>query len=140
MRSINNEEAKKIEFKVLVEFAKYCDENNLRYHLAYGTLLGAVRHKGFIPWDNDIDVTMPRPDYEKFRKLVCEKEVASNISCLDYKYCDTFPFIKLVDNRTICKEHFLVTESNMGLYIDVFPMDGFPKDIKKQKGIIFRKN
>ena len=56
-----------------VEFKRVCEENNLRYYLFYGTFLGAVRHKGFIPWDDDLDFAMPRPDYEKFLKIAKEK-------------------------------------------------------------------
>ena len=61
-------EVKQIQIQILKEFANYCDQNNLVYFLGYGTLLGAVRHKGFIPWDDDIDVVMPRSDYNKFMK------------------------------------------------------------------------
>ena len=68
-RSISIEEIKKIETDILDEVVAFCNQNGLRYFLAYGTLLGAVRHKGFIPWDDDIDIHMPRPDYERFLKL-----------------------------------------------------------------------
>ena len=54
---------------VYEEFARVCDENNLRYYLAEGSAIGALRHKGFIPWDDDLDVIMPRPDYERFRQI-----------------------------------------------------------------------
>lgn len=66
MREINIDELKKIEYDMLVDFAKFCDKNNLIYFLSSGTLLGAVRHHDFIPWDDDIDVMLPRKDYEKF--------------------------------------------------------------------------
>ena len=66
MRELNINEIKKIQLEILKNVAEYCDDNNIRYFLAYGTLLGAIRHKGYIPWDDDIDIVMPRPDYEKF--------------------------------------------------------------------------
>ena len=132
-KSISDDEARKLELNLLIEFAEYCEKKNLRYALAYGTLIGAIRHKGFIPWDNDIDVVMPRPDYEKFIKEEEKEKISSYMECLDYHETRTFPFAKLIDKRTCLKEHFLVTEDNMGVYIDIFPLDGFPDSEKEQR-------
>ena len=74
MKLLSIEEVKKVELNLLLDFDKYCKQNNLRYYLCYGTLIGAVRHKGFIPWDDDIDVIMPREDYEKLMALHGEGE------------------------------------------------------------------
>lgn len=137
-RKIDFEEARKLELNLLIKFADFCEKENLRYYLAYGTLIGAVRHKGFIPWDNDIDVVMPRPDYIRFSERVSECPIEDYIGILDYQRVRTFPFLKVSDNRTRLKEHFLVTEETSGIYIDIFPLDGFPAS-KEEQAKLFKK-
>ena len=66
---VNLSELKSIELDIMKKIHKFCEEYNINYTLSYGTLLGAVRHDGFIPWDDDIDIFMPQPDYEKFCRI-----------------------------------------------------------------------
>ena len=129
MRKIGTEELKRIQIEILDDVAAFCQHHNLRYYLAYGTLLGAIRHKGYIPWDDDIDIHMPRPDYEKFLKLYnCENSTNCVVSHeLDKKY--RVAFAKVYRKGTLVKEcHF--KQDVFGVYIDIFPLDGY-KDEKQ---------
>ena len=101
-----------------------CVENNITYYIIGGTALGARRHRGFIPWDDDVDIGMPRPDYEKFAQLKQEK-FPDFLELRWYKNTDysPFQFIKLVDNRTTLIED-QYRDYVEGLYIDIFPLDG----------------
>lgn len=125
-------EVQEILVEMLQNFADYCDKHELRYYLVGGTLLGAVRHQGFIPWDDDIDVGMPRPDYERFLKLVKEEPITADyqiISCKDGSL--PLPFAELVHERTrverpstkYMKKELVVQK----LFLDIFPQDGWPE-------------
>ena len=110
---------KKICLDILVEFDAFCRKNNLKYSLAYGTAIGAVRHSGYIPWDDDIDVMMPRSDYEKLLSIFSNdgNYKLFNDSMPDYYY----QYAKIVDVNYPIKE-FNRKEKLMGLWIDIFPV------------------
>lgn len=132
MRELSLREMQLAEFGIMVEFDKFCKENNLIYSLAGGTLLGAVRHKGFIPWDDDIDVCMPRPDYERLFRLVSERGgyVADKLKLASDRGPNaTLPFLKVLDERIIIETD--IGEAFGNLWIDVFPVDGYPENDKK---------
>lgn len=133
MREIQFEEMKKIELNILIYFTEVCEENNLRYYLGGGTLLGAVRHKGFIPWDDDIDVMMPRPDFQKLLSLSINNENYNIIKPGTAGYY--YNFAKLVDTRTILEEKGIKVIDGLGVYIDIFPLDGMPEtpDARKKR-------
>lgn len=123
MIKIYADELKKIELKLLCEFHKICNGIGINYSLAYGTLLGAARHKGFIPWDDDIDVCMFRNDYEKFIDY-CKSNETSFI-LIDYRTCDwyNYPMAKLCAKGTVIEEEGTYNDGKLGVYIDIFPID-----------------
>ena len=129
MRQLEEQEIKKRLVNLLVDFASYCDEHDLHYHLTGGTLLGAARHQGFIPWDDDIDVSMPRPDYDRFIQLKKEDK-ATNILCIENENAD-YPFLKIVDQQTVVKQDNLALNKALGLWIDVFPHDGWAQNERR---------
>jgi lipopolysaccharide cholinephosphotransferase len=130
MKAIGFREAQLLELDILLDFARYCEKHNLTYFIAYGTLLGAVRHGGFIPWDDDIDVWMPRQDYNKLIDSFNENKETAHyrlISPLDP--ISRHSFVKIIDTRTVKTEtNFDYAPGALGLDIDVFPLDGQPDD------------
>lgn len=130
---------------VLIEILDYavsvCEEHNLQYCLVYGTALGAYRHKGFIPWDDDVDIAMPRDDYEKFLEII-EAEHTSKYSIQTEKTEENYflTFAKIRKNGTVFIESILEKPyANNGVYIDVFPLD-FVENSKKTSYKIKRKS
>lgn len=123
-----------IEFDILLCFDKFCKENNIEYFLCTGTLLGAIRHHGFIPWDDDIDVCMMRDQYNKFISLWKDKN-RYKLKCPELNN-SIVPYAKIVDTETVTISEFYNDEDNNNLWIDIFPMDGFPNDINASDNLV----
>ena len=129
MKKLSLNEIKKVELDILKQFDDFCSKHNLRYYLAGGTLLGAIRHKGFIPWDDDVDVCMPRPDYEKFLKVFPHENLNENLQLLDVKFQNfDAPFCNIIAKNTTVINKFVHNQTNKKLWLDIFPVDGLPQD------------
>ena len=139
MRKITDiKELRSILLSLASEVKKICEENNLRYYLSGGTLLGAVRHKGFIPWDDDIDMHMPRPDYEKFIEIYYKAGGQNVLHAQELNPDYQYSFIKIAAKDTILYEKGAHCGVEMGVYIDIFPIDGLGDKIEDAHKI-FRK-
>lgn len=124
-----------LEFDILKQFILICDQYNLNYSLAYGTLIGAVRHKGFIPWDDDIDVAMPRNDYDRLCKIMKSQPIEGYF----FQNFVTEPQCGLIFSK-IRKDHTVLSEiyshhinMHQGVWIDIFPYDNISDNKFKRK-------
>lgn len=129
-----------IELDIYMKFVEVCKKHNLKFWGDGGTLLGAVRHNGFIPWDDDIDVIMPREDYNKFMNL--PQEEFGEPYFLQTPYTDSnyaFSFIRLRNGNTTCTPKiFAKSGCNSGIYIDIFPLDNLvPSNVESDRNKIY---
>lgn len=125
MKELSLNEIKQIEFRLLKEIHTICMQEKLRYSLCGGTLLGAVRHGGFIPWDDDVDIFMPRPDYEKLIQYCQTHEVPFRLVCSKTDKHYGYLFAKVADRETfITDTNCNLSGIDMGVYVDIFPIDG----------------
>ncbi len=133
---ISEENLKKlheVEVEILDEIVRICDKYNLDYYLVGGTLIGAIRHKGFIPWDDDLDISMPRADYEKFLEAA-PLELDEKYYLENRKYNEKFhlPFTKIKKNNTEFRETFTSSlDNHKGIFVDIFPLDNVKKPYSK---------
>ena len=127
MEAMTLKQVQEFSLQILKDIHNFCVDDDIKYSLAYGTLLGAIRHQGFIPWDDDIDIMLPRSDFEKFcREYHSEKFIIvspeSNDGYIPYaRVCD------MKKTRVISKGPWCKMET--GIWVDVFPIDGLPSSI-----------
>ena len=131
-RQLNEEEIKEIELGVMDYIHNLCEKENINYSLAYGTLLGAVRHKGYIPWDDDVDISLKRDEYDKLYQAVLRDndpiyKVASWENDARYPY----PFYRVYDARTVYENNYIENDIDLGICVDVFPFDYYT-DVNKE--------
>ncbi len=126
MRRVSEKELKEIELTILKIVADFCESNGIRYYLCGGTLLGAIRHKGFIPWDDDIDIIMPRPDYVRFHELFNKSNERYKVNSILNNPQWITTFAEVEDTKTV-KEYIDFNAGYVGgISIDIFPTDGSP--------------
>lgn len=130
-KQLNLEQIKQEELSILSFIDSLCRKHDIRYCLAYGTLLGAVRHQGFIPWDDDIDICMPRPDYERFLQIwdkeINNKKTSFKLFSPQTNEAYYYEYAKIISSNTICKINQPLEEiKGTGVWIDIFPLDGVP--------------
>ena len=145
--NLNNSKLRKlqlIEIDILKEVVKICNEENITYYISGGTFLGAVRHKGFIPWDDDIDIAMPRKDYEKFREIA-NKKLPEGYIYRNFKDDEEIKtcFSRVENGKVKVRDTSALKEDIRNAWIDIFPLDGMPKSkikffIRKYKLLYLR--
>lgn len=127
MKELSRREAQEIEIELLQEFATVCEQHGLKYYLAYGTLIGAARHGGFIPWDDDLDVMMPREDFELLLSHFSEWRARSSSKLIHCRLGQSrFPYGRIIDTRTLVVEKYCQPGEELGAWIDIFPLDNMP--------------
>jgi len=129
-------EQREVMLEILEHIDQFCKANDITYFLGFGTLLGAVRHKGFIPWDDDVDVIMDRKNYDKFVSLHQQGD-ESRYKVFTYKEGCPIAFAKICDEKTL-KEEKTSTKCVKGIDVDVFPFDHAPDD-DAERNKIFKK-
>lgn len=127
-------------FEVYKKLAQLCREQGWQCFMTYGSMLGAIRHKGIIPWDDDIDLMMPRPDYEKLRTYFMENEQAlAPLKLFDHQTVPEYPHMiaRISDQR-----YHLVFENEkdygIGLFVDIYPLDGVGNDYEKALQLVHK--
>lgn len=134
---IDNSKYKEIAMDILIDFDRICRENGIKYSLAYGTLIGAVRHKGYIPWDDDIDVIMLRDEFEKFIAVKDTLMDDHTFIALQTNKLYSASLAKIYNNKTVLKEIKHRDLCDIGVYIDVFVFDYVPTVVIKRRFLYY---
>ena len=131
-RQLNEEEIKDIELGVMDYIHNLCQKENINYSLAYGTLLGAVRHKGYIPWDDDVDISLKRDEYDKlYQAVLRDNDPIYKVVSWENDSRYPYPFYRVYDARTVYENNYIENDIDLGICVDVFPFDYYA-DVNKE--------
>ncbi|WP_195270242.1 LicD family protein [Eubacterium sp. 1001713B170207_170306_E7] len=143
---MNQLSLKQIQYKsleILKKVDNICTKNNLTYFLAYGTLIGAVRHKGFIPWDDDIDIMMPRKDYNLLLQYFYDNQKSIYpLKVLNVETTKNYPYMiaRIIDDRFTVIENRVKVNYGLGLFIDIYPLDALGENTLEIKYTLRKTN
>ena len=140
---LNTREIQLEEKKILDQVVEFLDKNDLKYSLCAGTLLGAIRHKGFIPWDDDIDIMMSRPEYNKLQELIKNNSniLGDNLYFHSVELHNlNMPFTKVYNHNVEINDWRYNDIYEKYLWIDIFPIDGFPDNVGECKKWFEKRN
>lgn len=142
MKKMTQKECKKTMLEILAYIDKICRDNNIKYSLFCGSLIGAIRHKGIIPWDDDIDIILVKEEYDKLIQILEKENSHYKLLTHDNNKSYYAPFTKLIDTRTIIKQDNMYDIDNYGIFVDIFCYNNFPDKGGKltYKKIVFYKN
>lgn len=133
MKEMTLDDFQRVSTDILKAVDAFCCENQINYSVGYGTLIGTIRHQGFIPWDDDIDLVMPRPDYEKFVSTFNEYSDIFKVAAPELDQSYYAPYANVYDTRTLLIEPRNRHGFEMGVKIDIFPIDGVTNEIDAYK-------
>ena len=131
-RKLDETEIKELELGVMDYIHRLCQKENINYSLAYGTLLGAVRHKGYIPWDDDIDISLTREEYDKlYQAVLRDNDPIYKVASWENDSRYPYPFYRVYDARTVYENNYIENDIELGICVDVFPFDYYA-DVNKE--------
>ena len=131
MKAMTIDEIHGVALNIMKEIHEFCMANDIKYSLAYGSMIGAVRHKGFIPWDDDVDIWMTRPNFEKFTRSFVSKSGYRHSSMYDKDSLICFDRV-YETKETLIKTQYKACDGDVGVFVDVFPLDGVPEDEERR--------
>lgn len=135
-KELSTSELQHIEFRILQYIKNICESNHIQYYLVGGTALGAIRHQGFIPWDDDVDIAMLRDDYEHFCSVMEKDSSDYKLLSINNNKKYSLPLAKVIDTNTVLYQLYQKDICELGVYVDIFILDNVPQERESQNKLV----